>query len=62
MEIPRFYSIESTKNTYESTKYRFRSLFNGMVGAWVYDKKEAIQDGKNHEQIVRFLYGKQIAE
>jgi hypothetical protein len=58
MEMPNFYVIESTKSTYESTKYRFRSLFNGMVGTWNYDKKEAREEGKDHEKIVRFLYGK----
>lgn len=55
MKIPSFYVIESNHNIQEKEKFRFRSLYNGTLGSWNYTRKEAVQEGEDHEKIVRFL-------
>lgn len=59
MKMPKFYTIEIKKaNEYEPISYRFRSLYNGMVGTSNENIDDAILEGENHEKIVRFLHGK----
>ena len=42
-------------NYYGNYQYRFYSLFNDARGAWSYDKKEAINDGKIHQELITKL-------
>lgn len=40
----------------DTTKYRFRSLYNGCVGNWCYSKKEADEEGRSHQKIIEKLH------
>ncbi len=55
MEI---FKIE-TKMTYWGDEYRFCSLYNGTRGPWCYSQEVAIEQGKEHQEIILALHGKE---
>ena len=52
------YTIEKTHNAnyYGDHKYRFRSLINNCVGAWLYDKNIALNQGEQHALLMLEIY------
>ena len=46
----RFYTIEK-KSNYWGRQYRFRSLYNSVVGAWT-SFDHAKKDGESHKELI----------
>jgi hypothetical protein len=58
------YGIEQTDRPdyYGTTKFRWYSKYNGARGPWVYSKKQAVEDGEEHEKIIRELFNKETTK
>jgi len=55
--MDKIYSIEkSGTDFYGACQYRFYSLYNGMRGAWSYNKNDAIKNGEAHQKIILLLH------
>ena len=50
--VPRYFTIEFMGTPSGNKQYRFRSTFNGCVGAWCYTREEAERDGRNHQAVI----------
>ena len=59
---PKFFVIEEQWSRDESSKYRFKSLYNNAVGVFRYNKIDAVEDGYEHTKIILFLHDKKVSD
>lgn len=53
----RFYIIEETApDFYGARKYRFKSLYNGIIGPWEQDRTVADAQGVSHAELIQELF------
>lgn len=56
MDYTDFFIIETLYTRHESTKYRFKSLYNSCVGTRCFHKKDAIEQGEAHAKLIILVH------